>query len=130
MPPKSTATPTKFTVAAILQEIGQLLETKGHEPFRARAYRNAARSIAAFPGDLAELARQNRLTEIKGIGATLAIEVSDFLSTGRSPYLEQLRSEVPPGAIELARILSLKKLEKLHQTLGISSLEDLKRAIA
>jgi DNA polymerase (family 10) len=129
MSPKATV-PTRATVAAILQEIGQLLETKGREPFRARAYRNAARSIAAFPGDLARLAAQNRLTEIKGIGANLANQVTEILATGRSPYLEQLRSEVPPGAVELSRILSLKKLEKLHQTLGISSLEDLKAAIA
>ena len=130
MSSKSTSVPTKSTVASILQEIGQLLETKGREPFRARAYRNAARSIAAFPGDLPKLAAQNRLTEIKGVGANLAIQITEILATGHSPYLEQLRSEVPPGAVELTRILSLKKLEKLHQVLGISSLEDLKKAIA
>src|SRR5947207_253705 len=129
MAPKSTPTPTKFAVAAILQEIGQLLEVKGVDRFRARAYRNAARSLADFPGDLIALAAQNRLTEIKGIGAALATQVKEILVTGRSPFLERLRSELPPGAIELSRILSLKKLEKLHKALGIRNLAELKSAI-
>src|SRR3954451_5132016 len=120
---------SKFAVAATLQEIGQLLDVKGTDRFRPRAYRNAARSIADFPGDLATLAAENRLTELKGIGNTLAIQVKEILETGRSPFLERLRSELPPGAIELSRILSLKKLQALHETLGIRTLDDLKAAI-
>jgi len=120
---------SKFAVAATLQEIGQLLDVKGTDRFRPRAYRNAARAIADFPGDLASLATQNRLTEIKGIGNTLAIQVKEILETGRSRFLERLRSELPPGAIELSRIVSLKKLQALHETLGIRSLDDLKEAI-
>src|SRR5882762_5642247 len=119
----------KFTVAATLQEIGQLLEAKGVDQFRARAYRNAARSIADFPGDLSTLAGQDRLTEIKGIGSALAAQVKEILTTGRSPFLERLRNELPPGVIELSRILSLKKIEKLYNALGIRSLGELKAAI-
>ena len=124
-PPKTN----KFHVAAVLQEIGQLLEAKGIDQFRARAYRNAARSIADFPGDLATLASQDRLTDIKGIGSALAAQVKEILTTGRSSFLERLRNELPPGVIELSRILSLKKIEKLHKALGIRSLADLKAAI-
>jgi DNA polymerase (family 10) len=119
----------KFAIAATLQEIGQLLEAKGIDQFRARAYRNAARSIADFPGDLATLASQDRLTDIKGIGSALAVQVKEILTTGRSSFLERLRHELPPGVIELSRILSLKKIEKLHKALGIRSLAELKAAI-
>src|SRR6266550_2141301 len=125
-PPSKT---NKFSVAATLQEIGQLLEAKGVDQFRARAYRNAARSITDFPGDLNALARQDRLTEIKGIGAALAAQVKEILTTGHSSFLERLRNELPPGVIELSRILSLKKIEKLHKALGIRSLAELKAAL-
>lgn len=124
-----TSVSNKFAVAAVLQEIGQLLEVKGVDRFRARAYRTAARYIADFAGDLAALAAQNRLTEIKGIGSGLAAQIKELLETGKSSYLEKLKAETPPGAVELTRILSLKKLEKLHQTLGVRTLDDLKAAI-
>ena len=126
---KSSPSTNKFAVAAALQEIGQLLEAKGVDRFRARAYRNAARSIADFSGDLGALASQDRLTEIKGVGSALAAQVKELYQTGRSSFLERLRTELPPGVIELARILSLKKIEKLHKTLGIRSLAELKAAI-
>ncbi len=119
----------KLAVAAIFQEIGLLLEARGVDIFRARAYRNASRSLADFPGDLAQLARTDRLTQIKGIGAALAAQVKEILATGKSTYLERLRAELPPGVIELSRILSLKKIEKLHDALGITSLADLKTAL-
>ena len=126
---KSPPSTNKFAVAAALQEIGQLLEAKGVDRFRARAYRNAARSIADFSGDLAAVVKQDRLTEIKGIGSALAAQVKELHLTGRSSFLERLRTELPPGVIELARILSLKKIEKLHKTLGIRSLAELKATI-
>jgi len=129
MSPKRTSPVNKFAIVATLQEIGQLLEAKGGDQFRARAYRNAARSIADFPGDLAALAKQDRLTEIKGIGSGLAAQVKEILTTGRSSFLERLRTELPPAVIELSRILSLKKIETLHRALGISSLAELKAAI-
>src|SRR6266700_993274 len=129
MPRKSTPGTNKFEVAASLQEIGQLLEAKGVDHFRARAYRNAARSIADFSGDLGALGTQDRLTEIKGIGLALAAQVKEILATGRSSFLERLRAELPPGVIELSRILNLKKIEKLHKELGIGSLPELKAAI-
>ena len=97
MPPKNPSANDKFKVVAILSEIGQLLEVKGFDKFRARAYRNAARYVADYPGDLTKLAAQNRLTEIKGIGAALAGQIKEILSSGRSPYLEKLRAELPAG---------------------------------
>src|SRR5258706_6409015 len=97
--------PDKFAIAAALLEIGQLLEARGGDQFRGRAYRNAARSIADFSGDLATLARQDRLTEIKGIGSALAAQIKEILASGKSPYLERLRTELPPGVVELSRII-------------------------
>jgi len=129
MPAKPPSANAKFQVSAILSEIGQLLEVKGLDRFRARAYRNAARFIGDYPGDLAALAAQDRLTEIKGIGAALAVQIKEILTTGRSPYLEKLRSELPSGSIELSKIVSLKKLQKLNEALGIRNLDELKAAI-
>jgi DNA polymerase (family X) len=128
MPSKSST--NKFAVAAVLQEIGQLLEASGVDPYRARAYRNAARSISEFAGDLGALAKQQRLSQIKGIGAGLAAQVNEILTTGRSSMLEKLRGDLPPGVTELTDILSLKKIEKLHAALGVRGLADLKAAIA
>jgi DNA polymerase (family X) len=118
----------KFGVAAALQEIGQLLELKGADRFRARAYGRASRAVADFAGDLDVLVKQNRLTEIKGIGSALAAQVAEIYVTGRSSFLERLRAELPSGVIELSRVLSLKKIEKLHEALGIRNITELKAA--
>ena len=123
-----TTTPNKFAIAAALQEIGLLIELKGAGHFRARAYRRAARAIADLTTDIGTMVRQHRLMEIKGIGAALAAQIKDLYSTGHSSLLVSLRAELPPGVLELSRILSLKQIEKLHRALGISSIPELKAA--
>ena len=120
--------PTRFTVAAVLQEIGLLLELQGGERFRANAYARAARALVDLSEDLATLIKQNRLTEIKGVGQGLAAQIRELYTTGHSPLLAQLRAELPPGAIELSRVLSLKQIEQLHQAIGITSVADLRAA--
>src|ERR1700732_4346165 len=94
-----TEVPTRFSVAAVLQEIGLLLELQGGEPFRANAYARAARAIVDLAEDLATLIKQNRLTEIKGVGRGLAAQIQELYITGHSPLLEQLRAGLPPGVI-------------------------------
>ena len=123
-----TDAPTRATIAAVLKEIGLLLELQGGEPFRAGAYARAARAVAAMPQDLTTLVEQRRLTEINGVGRGLASQIEEIYATGKSPLLEQLRAELPPGVIELSRVLSVKKIQELHQALGISSIADLRAA--
>lgn len=125
---KQPSTVDKFTVAAALRETGLLLELKGAERFRAHAYVRAARSIAELSEDLGTLVGQGRLTDLKGVGRGLASQITELYTTGRSLLLDELRAELPPGVIELSRILSLKKIEALHEALGVSNLAELRAA--
>jgi DNA polymerase (family X) len=120
----------KFAIAAALQEIGTLLELKGGEYFKARAYKSGARSVAELTEDLGKLIEQNRLTFVKGIGQGLAMQIAELYTTGQSSLLNQLRAEMPPGIVELTAVpgLSVKKVQLLHEALGITSVQELKAA--
>src|SRR6266550_2485248 len=120
----------KLVIARALQEIGALLELKGGEYFKARAYKLGARAIAELTEDIGKLIKENRLTFVKGIGYALAKQIQDLYTTGQSTFLNQLRAELPPGIIELGNVpgLSVKKVECLHEELGISSVAELKAA--
>lgn len=120
----------KFAIAAALQEIGTLLELKGGEHFKARAYKLGARSIAEVTEDLGKLIKENRLTFVKGIGHGLAKQIEELYTTGQSSLLNQLRAEMPPGIVELSNVrgLNVKKAEQLHGALGITSVDELREA--
>jgi DNA polymerase (family 10) len=120
----------KLNIAAALQEIGILLELKGGRYFQARAYKAAARVVAELEPSLASLIKENRLTAISGIGSAIAAQIRELDRSGTSRMLEQLRSELPSGALELATVpgLSLKKIQQLQAALGISSVAQLKSA--
>jgi DNA polymerase (family X) len=120
----------KFAIAAALQEIGTLLELKGGEHFKARAYQLGARSIAEVTEDLARLIKENRLTFVKGIGHGLAKQIEELYTIGQSSLLNQLRAEMPPGIVELSNVrgLNVKKAERLHAALGITSVDELREA--
>ena len=120
----------KLAIAAALQEIGTLLELKGGEYFKARAYKLGARAVAELTEDFGKLIKENRLTFVKGIGYALAKQIQDLYATGQSTVLNELRAEMPPGTIELANVpgLSVKKVERLRSALGISSVEELRAA--
>jgi len=122
----------KFAIAAALQEIGTLLELKGGEYFKARAYKSGARSVAELTEDLGKLIKQNRLTFVKGIGQGLATQIAELYTTGQSSFLNQLHAEMPPGIVELTAVpgLSVKKVQLLHGALGITSVQELKAAAA
>jgi DNA polymerase (family 10) len=122
----------KYAIAAALQEIGVLLELKGGEFYKARAYKLGARSIAELSEDIGKLIKENRLTFVKGIGYAIAKQIEDLYRTGGSSLLTELRSKFPPGVVELSQVrgLNLKKVEALHDALGISTIEDLKSAAA
>jgi len=120
----------KFAIAAALQEIGTLLELKGGEYFKARAYKLGARSLAEVTADLGKLIKENRLTLVKGIGYALAKQIEELYRSGQSSFLVQLRAEMPPGIVELSNVrgLTRKKVEQLHEALGITTVDELKAA--
>jgi DNA polymerase (family 10) len=120
----------KFAIAAALQEIGALLELKGGQYFKARAYKAGARAVSELTEDVGKLIKQNRLTFVKGIGYALAKQIEQLYETGESSMLNELRAQLPAGIIELSRIpgLSIQKVEKLQEELGIKSVEDLRSA--
>lgn len=121
----------KFAIAAALQEIAALLELKGGENrFKARAYRAGARAVAGYSGNLGKLVEANQLTTIRGIGNALASQIKQLHLTGTSSVLEAARKEFPPGVLELAAVpgLTISKIRKLHEELGVTSLAELKTA--
>src|SRR5881398_3672828 len=86
---------TKNEIAAVLEEIGALLELKGENPFKIRAYVNAARSIEAWGGSLSDLQDEEALGKIPGIGKSIADKIKELAATGSLKYLEELRAEFP-----------------------------------
>ena len=87
-PTEPEATIDKHQVAALLDEMGNLLELDGGNPFEVRAYQNAARAIAGLEGDLGEMVRSGRLTRVPGLGKTLVRRITELVTTG---HLRQLR---------------------------------------
>jgi DNA polymerase (family 10) len=120
----------KLDIARSLRQIGALLEFKGESPFKVRAYENGAAAIEAVSEDLGRLVEEERLTQVPGIGASLAALIAEMVRTGRSGLLEQLSAELPPGVLTLSEIpgLSPKKILALHDALGIRSVEELRQA--
>ena len=118
------------TAAHVLSQIGALLNVKGEQKFKARAYAGAARSLIALDtDDLAPLLRSGELADTPGIGpATLSV-VRELVETGESSYLNQLRDGIPAGLLELLRVpgLNTARVQLIHETLGVESLEDLER---
>ncbi|MGZ3809057.1 MAG: helix-hairpin-helix domain-containing protein, partial [Bacteriovorax sp.] len=118
-------------VAQAFEDIAILLELENANPFRIRAYRNAARVINGLSQQVADLlAKKVDLSEYRGIGKDLSEKIKGYVETGHIPLLDKLAKGHPKGIIELARIENLgpKRIQKLHDVLGISSLKDLKRA--
>ena len=121
---------TKSEIAAVLEEIGTLLELKGENPFKIRAYANAARSIEAWGGSFSDLQDEEALGKIPGIGKSIADKVKELAATGSLKYLEELRAEFLAAILELFSIsgLGAKKIKALYDKLQISSIEELLNA--
>jgi DNA polymerase (family X) len=118
------------TAAHVLSQIGALLEAKGEQRFKARAYRGAARALVALDtDDLAPLLASGELADASGIGpATLSV-IRELVETGESTYLERLREGMPEGVLDLMRVpgLSIPKVQLIHSALGVQTLDDLER---
>ena len=120
----------KEEVAAVLSEIGTLLELKGENPFKTRAYHNAARVLEGLTEPLEKIVAEHRLGELKGFGEALQEKVTRLVTTGKLPYHDELKASLPPGLPALLEIQGLgpKKVKRLHDELGIDSVEKLEAA--
>ena len=120
----------KDQVAEVLISIGTLLELKGENPFKTRAYQNAARTIETLSEPLDRMVAEKRLGELKGIGEALQQKITELVTTGRLQYYEDLKASVPPGLVAMLDIPGVgpKKVKLLHDELAIESLEQLEQA--
>ncbi|MDF9828305.1 DNA polymerase (family 10) [Ereboglobus sp. PH5-10] len=123
---------TKNDIADVLREIAVLLELKGENPFKIRAYENGARTLESLTDDLGEVIAAGKLSEVKGIGEALTQKITELHKTGRLRFHEELRASVAPGLVEMLEIPNLgpKKINALHDKLGISSIAALAKACA
>lgn len=117
-------------VAHALETLGQLLELQGENPFKIRAYHNAARALEGLSTDVRALIEQKSLEELPGIGKAIAEKIAELVSTGRMSALEKAKAEVPAGILSLLSIPSLgpKKARILWKELGVVDLDSLRRA--
>jgi len=121
---------TKAEIADVLEQIATLLELKDENPFKIRAYANAARAIDAWGGNAADLQDEEALKKMPGIGKAIAGKVKELATTGSLKYLEELRGEFPAAILELFSIpgLGAKKIKVLYEKLNVSSIEQLQQA--
>ncbi len=121
---------TKDEIIEVLENIARLLELKGENAFKVRAYENGARALESTSQDLATLVAEDRLGELDGIGKALVDKITALVTTGRLEYYEKLREEFPPDIFTLFELQGLgpKKIKALHDVLGVSSIAQLARA--
>ena len=117
-------------IARVIGEMGVLLEVRGENAFRVRAYQQAAQALKGLPADLSGMIADGSLAEVPGIGPTMLAKVTQLAATGQLPAFEELKRATPPGLVALLRVPGLgpKKIKQLHDTLQIESLADLRAA--
>ena len=118
-------------ITVIFEEIADLLEIQGANPFRIRAYRNAARILGDLPQEARVLVeRGDDLTRLPGIGADLAGKIEEIITSGHCSLLDRLRRELPPAITELLKIPGLgpKRVKTLYHDLDVQTVEQLHRA--
>lgn len=121
---------TREQLIDTLEQIALLLELKGENPFKVRAYRTGADTVRTYPGDIVQLAADNQLAGIKGIGEALRSKLHELAGTGKLEFFEKLRAEFPATIFELFEVqgLGAKKIAALYTELGVGSIDDLQRA--
>ena len=120
-------------IAAIFDEIADLLEIRSDNPFRIRAYRNAARSIGGFGQEFEARVRSGaKLPKLPGIGADLEAKIHEIVATGHCAVLDKLRKQISPAIVELLKIPGLgpRRVQALHRQLGVTTVAQLKQAAA
>ena len=120
-------------IARLLSDVADLLEISAGNPFKVRAYRNAARTVADHPDPIAELVSGGGfdVTDLPGIGDGIAKEITALVATGSLPQRQLLAAKIPPGLLDLLRIPGLgpKRVKLFHERLKVNSVADLKDAL-
>jgi DNA polymerase IV (family X) len=121
---------TKEQTIDLLETIAQLLELKGENPFKIRAYTNAARALETYSGNFPKLVEENGLRELTGIGDAIAKKIAEYAVTGKLEYFEKLRSDFPESLFELFEVQGLagKKIKLLWEKLQVKSIAELEVA--
>ncbi len=124
--------PSNAEIADAFNELGTLYELDGAISYRVLAYRDAAKVIRQSPVSIAELTRAGRVTELPGIGKTIEEKIVALLDTGSIPSADKLKAKFPPSLVEVTLIpgLGAKTVRRLHDELGIATLDDLREAVA
>jgi len=120
----------KSDIVEILEEIAVLLELKGENPFKIRAYQTGARALETMEDDFEALVKNGTLGSVKGIGSALVDKIETLHGTSELEYYTKLRASVAPGLIEMLDIPGLggKKVKRLHDELGVDTIDGLKSA--
>lgn len=121
---------TKNEIADVLNQIAVLLDLRGENPFKIRAYQTGARVLESLEEDLGKIIAEDRLSSIKGIGEALVKKITELHETGKLEFYDELSASVAPGLIEMLEIpgLGAKKIKALHSKLGIDSIGALTKA--
>ena len=122
---------TSAEAAAIFEKIALLMDLKGENPFKIRAYRSGAEIVESFPGDIMKMAQENQLSGIKGFGEALRDKLHEMATTGSLKFYNELKAEFPDTIFELFDIQGLgpKGIKQIYTELGVGSIAELKRAI-
>ena len=120
----------KNDIIGVLDLIGTMLEIKGENPFKVRAYFSGSRALQTLEEDLGVVVEEGRLGEVPGIGKALTEKIETLFTTGELEFLNKLKASVPDGLLELLEVPGLggKKINALHKKLGIDSIESLTQA--
>ena len=120
----------KNDVAAILDEIGTLLEIQGENAFRCNAYHNASRAISNLDRNLGDVVKAGELKDVPGVGKTMVEKVTELVNTGKLKYYDDLKKKTPPGLLEMMKIPGMgpKKIKVLYDDMQIDTIDKLKTA--
>lgn len=121
---------TNQEIAHIFQQIADLLEIQGENPFKVRSYRRGAESLRGLPEEVSQIYARGGLAQIPGVGASLTAKIEELLTTGRLAYYEALKAQVPAGLVEMLSIPDVgpKTVALLYDQLGIETVEQLEQA--
>ncbi len=117
-------------VAAMLNRVADLLEIRGENFFKIRAYREAVRQLDNLTSEVEDLIKEGRLTDVPGIGEAIEKKIVEYVTTGQLEFLTRLEAEVPPALLELTRVPGLgpRTAKDIYDALGILSLDELEQA--
>jgi DNA polymerase (family 10) len=123
--------PSNQDIASKLREVFQLMQLAGENRFKAIAFDKAALTVDGMSDDINEYINNKNLTDIKGIGKSIAEDIYAYAETGKMPVLEAFREKIPPGLLKWTEISGLgpKNILKIHETFGITEIEELKELI-